>query len=226
MGWACVIRAVNTTDAVRVTVPEIPFATLCAMRDKIVQINKKNEMLHTFLNDIDDFAKLQLGKIEIVEEAYCFSKLIQDIGETMLSRIGDKNIDLNVVVNPLIPDYLYGDKLRIRQILINLLNNTVKYMEDGFIILRIDWKRKKELAILNIEVMDTGCGIDEKDINQVLESFSKQEINTKEYIEGIGLGLPICMRLCEMMDGKITIREGYGKGSLFTISLPQKIVNE
>lgn len=195
-------------------------------KQKVAHIVRKNEMLYTFLDDIEDFSKLQLDKVEIVEEEYQFSKLIADIAETMLSRIGDKNIDLNVVVNPSIPDRLYGDRLRIRQILINLLNNTVKYMEDGFIILRIDWKKREDVAILNIEVMDTGYGIEEEAITRLFESFCKLELDEHEPMEGVGLGLPICKHLCEMMDGKIAVRNGYGQGSLFTVTLPQKIAKD
>lgn len=195
-------------------------------KEKVVHIAKKNEVLYTFLDDLLDFSKLQLDKIEIVDEPYHFGELINDIAETMLSRIGDKNIDLNVVVNPSIPDQLCGDRLRIRQILINLLNNTVKYMEDGFIILRIDWKRRDERAILNIEVMDTGYGIEEEDINHLFESFCRLGMDDEEPMEGVGLGLPICKRLCEMMGGNIAVRNGYGQGSLFTVTLPQRIYSE
>lgn len=196
------------------------------MKQKIAHIAQKNEVLYTILDDIKDFSKLQLDKVEIIEEKYHFTELISDIADTMMSRIGDKSIDLNVVVNPSIPDELYGDRLRIRQILINLLNNTVKYIEDGFIILRIDWKRRESLAILNIEVMDTGYGIEEEDINRLFDSFCKLEHDTESTMEGIGLGLPICKKLCEMMGGKIAVRNGYGQGSLFTVTLPQKIASE
>lgn len=195
-------------------------------KKQVEQIAKRNEVLYTFLEDIEDFAKLKLDRIMIIEEMYDFNELISDISETIKSRIGDKNIDLHVVVNPSIPKYLCGDRLRIRQILINLLNNTVKYMEDGFIILRIDWKKRSDLAILNIEVMDTGYGIEEEAINLLFESFCKLELEGEDNIEGIGLGLPICKKLCEMMEGKIEVRNGYGRGSLFTVTLPQKITDD
>lgn len=194
-------------------------------KEQVAQIAMKNEILYTFLDDITDFSKLKLDKIEIVEEDYDFNELIKDISETIRSRIGNKNIDLHVVVNPSIPDKLCGDRLRIRQILINLLNNTVKCMEDGVIVLRINWKKRGELAILNIEVMDTGYGIKEEDMGGLLENSYSLEFEEVQS-EGGKLGLPICKRLCEMMDGKITVRNGYGVGSLFTVILPQKITNE
>lgn len=192
-------------------------------KEQVKQIAKKNEILYTFLDDITDFAKLQLDKVEIIVEDYSIHELIGDIAETMRSRIGDKNIDLHVVINPSIPSWLCGDRLRIRQILINLLNNTVKYMEDGLIILRVDWKKRGDWAILNIEVTDTGYGIKEQDINNLFESFCRLEADETYQIEGVGLGLPICKRLCEMMDGTIAVRDGYGQGSLFTVTLPQMI---
>lgn len=195
-------------------------------KEQITHITKKNEILYTLLDDIEDFSKLQLDKIEIIEEKYHFNQLIKDISDTILSRIEDKTIDLNVIINPYIPNQLYGDRLRIRQILINLLNNTVKYMEDGFIILRIDWRRRDDIAILNIEVMDTGYGIEEEDINRLLESFCKLDSEEECVMEGVGLGLPICKRLCEMMEGKIEVRNGYGQGSLFTVTIPQRIAND
>ena len=197
-----------------------------AAKEKVQHIAKKNEMLYTFLDDLEDFSKLQLDKVEIVEEKYHLTELIEGISSTIVSRIGEKNIDLNVVMNPSIPDKLYGDPLRIRQILIHLLNNTVKYIEDGFIVLRIDWKKKDETAILNIEVMDTGYGIEEETIVTLFENFCKLERNEEIAMEGVGLGLPICKKLCEMMNGKISVRSGYGLGSLFTVTIPQRIAKD
>lgn len=196
------------------------------IKERLAHIAKSNEVMYTFIDDMQDFSKLQLDKIEIVAKKYCLRELVQSIYETIKSRIGDKNIDLNLVVDPSIPDELYGDPLRIRQILIHLLSNTVKYMEDGFIILRINWMRSGQTAILNIEVMDTGCGINEEMINQLFESFCKLEAGEKATMEGVGLGLPICKRLCEMMGGTVAVSEGYGHSSLFTVTLPQKIISE
>ena len=193
---------------------------------KVKAMVKSSEVLHSMIDDILDFSQMQLEKVETVEEIYQLSTLVDDVKSAISVRIGDRNIDLDLVINPFLPNELYGDKVRIRQILITLLNHAIKFMKEGFVLLRIDWKRKDEFAILYIDVMDTGIGIKEESFNKVYERFWEAETPNEALEEGISTGLPICKRLCEGMNATISVTNKYGRGNVFTVILPQKIAND
>ena len=194
--------------------------------EKVKAMEKTSEILHSMINDILDFSQMQLEKAETIEEMYHLSALIDDVRSAILVRIGDKNIDLDIVINPFLPNELYGDKIRIRQILITLLSHIIKFMKEGFVLLRVDWKRKGECAILYIDVMDTGIGIKEEAFNKVYERFWEAELPNEVLEEGISTELPICKRLCEGINATISVTNKYGKGNVFTLILPQKIAND
>lgn len=194
--------------------------------EKVKVIVKSCEMLYSMIDDILDFSQMQLDKVEITEEVYKLSELIGDVKSSISTRIGDKNIDLDIVIHPFLPNELYGDEIRIRQILITLLSHTIKFMKEGFVLLRIDWKRKGDLAILCVDVMDTGIGIKEEEFNKVYERLWQSEAPNEILAEGMSIGLSICKRLCEGMNATISVSNKYGKGNVFTVILPQKIANE
>lgn len=141
-------------------------------------------------------------------------------------RMNDKSIAFIQDIDETIPDMLYGDEVRIRQILINLLGNAVKFTKEGSITLRLRWEKVDDIAWLSMAVEDTGIGIQQKDIERLFESFQRVDLQINNKIEGTGLGLSICKQLCSMMGGSICVVSQYGKGSTFTARIPQKIEDE
>jgi CheY-like chemotaxis protein len=138
----------------------------------------------------------------------------------------DKPVEFIVDVDETIPDTLYGDEVRIRQILINLLGNAVKFTDEGSIVLKISWKKEEDTAWLTMDVVDTGIGIRQQDMSKMFESFQRVDLQINNKVEGTGLGLSICKQLCCMMDGDISVTSQYGKGSKFTAVIPQNIINQ
>jgi len=140
-------------------------------------------------------------------------------------RAGKKNLGLKLKINPQIPNYLYGDEVRIRQIVLNLLTNAVKYTDSGTITLNVDFvSRIKSQIDLKISVKDTGRGIKKTDINKLFTSFQRLEEAHNKNIEGTGLGLAIVGGYVKLMHGKIDVISDYGKGSEFIVTIPQKVV--
>lgn len=196
------------------------------VREGIENIQSAGSNLLSIINDILDFSKIESGKMELVEHNYHLSSLIHDIQNMIQFRIKGNAVRLVLDVDDSLPNELYGDEVRLRQILINLLGNAVKFTEKGVIILRIRWKKKEDTAWLKIDVEDTGIGIREEDLEELFESFKRVDLNHNYSIEGTGLGLSICKQLCLLMDGDVTVASQYGKGSQFTVVIPQKIVDE
>lgn len=196
------------------------------VREGIENIQSAGNSLLGIINDILDFSKIESGKMELVQHNYSMSSLIHDVHNIIHFRIKEKDIKLIFDIDENLPDELYGDEIRIRQILINLLGNAVKFTEKGTITLRIGWQKKENMAWLNIEVEDTGIGIKKEDLEHLFESFQRVDLNRNYSIEGTGLGLSICKQLCFLMNGEISVESKYGEGSKFTIVLPQEIINE
>ncbi len=192
------------------------------------KINDAGEMLRSLVDNILDVSKIEAGKTEIINEAYKSESLIDSViltGETWSQR---KNLKFIVNVNEGIPSTLKGDIVHIRQVANNILSNAVKYTEVGQIVLSIyveDSIRKNEV-ILCIRVQDTGIGIKEEDMPVLFDVFSRVNLSTGRYIEGTGLGLSIAKELMELMGGDISVESEFRKGSVFTIKLPQTIIEE
>ena len=189
-------------------------------------IQSAGKTLLYIINDILDFSKIEAGKIDIVEADYELAALINDVKNLVEVRAVEKKLELVLDVDQELPSVLNGDENRIRQILVNILNNAVKYTAKG----RVEFKISSELLsddtiILEIAVSDTGMGIKEEDIPALFDSFSRVDEKKNKGIEGTGLGLAITKRLVDMMDGTIEVESVYGEGSTFKIRIPQKIVN-
>ena len=195
------------------------------VRDQITSIHSAGNTLLSIINDILDFSKIESGKMEIVSNAYRFCDLIYDVTNMIKFRMKDKPIEFIVNVADEIPNALYGDEVRVRQILINLLGNAVKFTEQGRVTLSVSWKKEGDMAWLSMEVEDTGIGIKQEDMERLFESFQRVDLQTNNKVEGTGLGLSICKQLCCMMGGDVLVSSQYGKGSRFTAVIPQKIVN-
>ncbi len=197
-----------------------------SVKEEIMSIQSAGNTLLSIINDILDFSKIESGKMEIVPNSYRLSSLIYDVHNMIRFRMVDKSVEFILDIDETIPDALYGDEIRIRQILINLLGNAVKFTKEGSITLRVRWKKEQDIAWLSMEVEDTGIGIRQQDIERLFESFQRVDLQTNNKVEGTGLGLSICKQLCSMMGGSISVASQYGKGSTFTAAIPQKIEDE
>ena len=195
--------------------------------DKVLDYSKNIESagrsLLSIINDILDLSKIEAGKMEINEATYSFSSLINDVSVMVSVKAREKNLAFDVYVDETLPDSLIGDEIRIRQILVNVLNNAVKYTEIGSVGLSVGYEKENDNCTLVIKVSDTGIGIKEEDLHKVFEKFDRLDMDKNKTIEGTGLGLTIVKRLLAMMNGDISVKSEYGKGSVFTLRLPQKI---
>lgn len=185
------------------------------------------QTLLAIINDILDLSKIESGKMEIVPVTYELSSLLNDVLNMVAKKVQDKKLHMQTEIAPDIPHQLYGDEVRIRQILLNLINNAVKYTEKGTITLKVDWKKKQENMLeLQIAVRDTGIGIRKEDMEKLFESFRRVDLQANRNIEGTGLGLSIAKQLVDQMGGNIRVESIYGEGSTFYVDILQKIMDE
>ncbi len=198
-----------------------------AAREYIYQIRVSGRNLLTIINDILDFSKIESGKMDIIEVAYEPLSLINDLVNIVNTRIGNKKIEFTMDICPELPQMLLGDNIRIQQIIINLLNNAIKFTKEGQVELKIQCEQKDEDTILlKVFVKDTGQGIKKEDIGKLFQSFQQVDSKRNRNIEGTGLGLAITKQLLKLMNGTISVESEYEKGSTFSFRLPQKIVKE
>jgi Signal transduction histidine kinase len=185
-------------------------------------IKQAGNNLVSLINDILDLSKIEAGKLEIVSLKYMLSSLINDTVNIIRTKLKEKPIRFFTNIDGNIPNNLNGDEVRLRQILLNLLSNAVKYTEKGHIGLTITAdKQDDKQVLLRINVADTGKGIKPEHQASLFDEFVRVDKN--QGIEGTGLGLPITKRLCAAMDGKLSMESEYGKGSVFTVIIPQGI---
>ncbi|MCL1941513.1 MAG: ATP-binding protein, partial [Synergistaceae bacterium] len=193
-----------------------------SIKDKVLSIKQASANLLSIINDILDFSKIESGKLEIVEVKYSLPSLINDVTNLILMRLTDKPIFFTVSVDPKLPSSLTGDEVRIRQILLNLLGNAVKYTNEGCVKLFITGEVEGgNTVLLKIKVSDTGIGIKEDDINDLFGEFVQVDVLKNKGVEGTGLGLAITKNLCRLMNGTISVSSVYGEGSTFTAVIPQ-----
>ncbi|MCL1918054.1 MAG: ATP-binding protein [Peptococcaceae bacterium] len=194
-----------------------------AAYEHVLTIKHAGANLLSIINDILDFSKIESGKLEIVPVNYMFSSLINDVISIIRMRVLDSQVRFVVNIDCGLPDELFGDETRIRQILLNVLSNAVKYTQKGVVYLTIEGELAEENTVkLKIAVMDTGKGIKEEDMGKLFGDFVQVDLVRNRGIEGTGLGLAITGRLIQAMDGEIGVSSEYGTGSTFTILLPQK----
>lgn len=198
-----------------------------AAKNYINQIKDAGKSLLTIINDILDFSKIESGKMDIIESEYELMSMVYDVANIVLARLKEKDVELIVDIVPDLPSKLWGDNLRIRQILLNLTNNAAKFTSEGKIVLKVDYVRTSSKRLnLRVSVEDTGIGVKKEDLGKLFQSFQQVDSKRNRNIEGTGLGLAIARRLLKLMDGDIWVESEYGKGSCFSFVLPQKIVNE
>ncbi len=183
--------------------------------------------LLSIINDILDFSKVEAGKMELVEEEYFVQELVQDTINLVQVVAEQKDLEVKVELAQDIPCKLCGDVGRIRQILINLLNNSIKFTREGFVRLAVTGEYVDEDTYkLQCVVQDTGVGIKKEDMELIFESFRQLDMNRNRKSEGTGLGLAITKQLVTLMDGDIKVESEYGKGSSFTIHISQKVADK
>lgn len=192
-------------------------------REYLYNIKSSGSALITIINDILDFSKIESGKMEIIEDDYEPMSMFHDLAMIFLNRIGDKGVELLYDIDIDLPMKLYGDVQRIRQVIINLMNNAIKFTEEGFVKLTVKVQKRSEEDIeLQFLVQDTGQGIREEDKAKLFGSFQQVDTKKNRYKEGTGLGLAISKQLAELMGGTIRVESEYGKGSTFIVTIPQK----
>ncbi len=182
--------------------------------------------LLSLINDILDSSKIESGKMEIVPVEYELVGLIRDLRNMISQRAQAKDLHLELEVDAALPRGLYGDDVRIRQVVTNILTNAVKYTPSGTVWFRVGGTRDGEDIVLHVEVEDTGIGIREEDLPKLFEAYRRIEEERNRHIEGTGLGMNITIRLLAMMGSRLEVESVYGKGSRFFFDLRQKVVDD
>ena len=195
-------------------------------RTYINQIISSGKTLLTIINDVLDFSKIESGKMDIEETEYEPMSVINDVSNMIMTRVMDKDVELILDIAPDLPRKLYGDSNRIKQIMINIANNAVKFTKEGQVVLKVGFECiGEEEILLLISVSDTGIGIKKEDMERLFESFQQVDSKRNRNIEGTGLGLAICKKLLEFNDGKIWVESEFGKGSTFSVCIPQRVLD-
>lgn len=224
----------NMSHEIRTPINSIIGLNEMILRDEITSETEENALmiqnasktLLSLVNDILDLSKIENKKMEIVPTNYSTKNLFSEMVEMIQIRMKQKHLDFIVNIDSQIPTVLYGDDKRIKQVLLNILTNAVKYTEEGNVSLSARAEKiGEEYVRLEISVADTGLGIRKEDLDHLYDSFVRVENMQNRSIEGTGLGLSICKQLMDLMDGEITVDSIYTKGSTFTITLEQKIVD-
>lgn len=196
-----------------------------AIRGYAGNIQESGNSLLSIVSDVLDISKIESGKLEIIPVDYEVNSLISDCCNMAAGRAKAKELELLVECADNVPMKLCGDETHIRQIIMNLLTNAVKYTEKGTVKLIVSGRFTDGGFVLKVDVSDTGIGIAEENLPQLFTQFQRFDLQRNRNIEGTGLGLSIVKRLCDLMSGTITARSVLGSGSTFTVELPQKVVD-
>ena len=195
------------------------------IREYAMMIQNSGNILLSLINDILDISKIESGKMEIIPEAYDFAQLVLDVINMISLKAEKKGLDIKLELDPALPTELYGDAVRIRQIIVNLMNNAVKYTEEGCVTLSLSGEVDENLVRLRVCVRDTGIGIRKEDQDKLFEDFVRIEESRNKNIEGTGLGMSITVQLLELMNSRLEVASVYGEGSEFSFVLEQKILD-
>ena len=195
--------------------------TLAYARD----MKSAGNALLSVVNDVLDISKIETGNLEIVNKPYHFADMVGDIDIIISSRANNKGLKFILDIAEDLPEYLVGDATRLQQVIINVLNNSVKYTEQGVVILAVRGEVEGDNLILRMQITDTGIGIRPKDLENLFETFKRVDLEKNEQVEGTGIGLSIVKRILDMMHGEIKIHSNYGMGTQTFIGLTQRIAD-
>ncbi|MDD6798505.1 MAG: response regulator [Clostridia bacterium] len=196
-----------------------------AIREYAYDVKNSSELLLNIVNEILDSSKIESGMMEIVPVNYKMGSLLNDLYNMINIKIQDKKLKLVFDIDPSIPSEYYGDDSRIRQVLLNLLTNAVKYTDKGTVTMEVRCSADNENAVLHYSVKDTGIGISEENIGKIYDEFQRFDLSRNRSVEGTGLGMNIVQQLLKLMGSELHIKSEYGKGSEFYFDIEQKIVN-
>ncbi len=186
-------------------------------------IQNSGRSLLSIINDILDFSKIESGKLEIIEDEFNIASTLNDVMNMAVTRKENKNIELIVSVDPNIPIGIIGDEIRIRQVIVNLVTNAIKYTNSGVIRIKVSMTRHDYGINLSVSVADSGIGISEDDLEKLFSSFQQVDTKKNRSVEGTGLGLAISKQLITKMGGYINVSSVYGEGSEFRFVIPLKV---
>lgn len=190
---------------------------------EVKDIMMASDNLLEIVNGILDISKIESGKLEIINKDYSFKKIFDEVVTLAKGRLGEKPLEFRVAYDESIPPVLFGDYSRIKEIMINLLTNAIKYTHEGYIELKVSSVIKDDICRIIISVEDSGIGIKQENINKLFTKFERLGVEEHATIEGTGLGLAITKKLLDLMNGQIVVQSVYGKGSRFTVAIDQKI---
>lgn len=215
-----------------------PINAIIGINEMILRESKEQEIhkyafdvkssantLLSIINEILDSSKIESGKLQIIPVAYEISSLLNDVHNMISLRAKKKGLKLEFIIDKDIPSGLYGDDIRMRQILVNILTNAVKYTPEGHVTLTVKSQVKDDKALLYFNVKDTGIGIREEDINKLFLKFERIEESRNRNIEGTGLGMNITQQLLKLMGSELKVKSEYAKGSEFSFYIEQGITN-
>jgi len=191
-----------------------------------LDIQSAGKTLLSIVNDILDISKIESGKAQLVNAEYSLSSVLNDIVNMTMRKAASKGLKYEINVSPDIPTRLYGDEIRIRQIMLNVINNAVKYTAKGSVTVNVGFTAKSETTIeLAVRVEDTGIGICKEDLGKLFQTFQRLDETKNRKIEGTGLGLIITKQYAEMMNGRVEVSSEPGVGSVFTIYFDQRVLD-
>ncbi len=197
------------------------------INEDAVNIKAASRMLLHLINEILDMSKFESGEMHVNPAPYHTGDMLSDVVGMVWLRAKEKKLDFRVDVSPDLPSELFGDEVRIKQILINILANAIKYTEKGSVRLQIQCEKKEDdIANMIYTISDTGMGIRKESLPYLFTAFKRMDEDKNKYIEGTGLGLAIVKQFVDLMDGKITVNSVYTKGSTFIVEIPQRIEND
>lgn len=197
------------------------------VRENTYSIQTSCMNLLSIINDILDFSKIDTGRMEIVEEEYEPMSVVNDVVNMIYSRLEDKDVRILIDIDPMIPQVLIGDIVRLKQVILNLMGNAVKFTEYGFITLKMSARKTEYGVNLKVSVKDTGIGIKPNDRDNLFTEFKAMDTHKKSGgSDGTGLGLIISKRIVELMHGFMNVESRYNAGSTFYFTIPQKVANE
>ncbi|MGN1371021.1 MAG: response regulator [Candidatus Coprovivens sp.] len=194
-------------------------------KSKVDDIIIASNNLLEIVNGILDISKIEANKLEIINKEYDVHSMLDELVSLTKARIGYKPLEFKVNIDQSIPSILYGDNTRLKQIILNLLTNAVKYTKEGFVEFTVSTVIKDNVCRLIVSVEDSGIGIKEESLSKLFTKFERLNVEKQLTIEGTGLGLAITKKLVDLMNGKIIVQSVYGKGSKFTVSIDQRIIS-